>query len=60
MWFWNVLFKPGHRFQPNTAQTPEWNRGAYLAEALGHCGDCHTPRNLAVWRWTTGENSPVR
>jgi mono/diheme cytochrome c family protein len=46
MWFWNVLFNPGQRFRPNTGQTPEWNRGAYLAEALGHCGDCHTPRNF--------------
>ena len=46
MRFWNVLFNPGHRFQPNSGQTPEWNRGAYLVEALGHCGDCHTPRNL--------------
>ena len=24
----------------------EWNRGAYLAEGLSHCGACHTPRNL--------------
>ncbi len=24
----------------------EWNRGAYLVEALEHCGECHTPRNL--------------
>jgi mono/diheme cytochrome c family protein len=46
MWFWNVLYKPEHRFQPNTAQPAEWNRGAYLVEALGHCGDCHTPRNI--------------
>ena len=46
MWFWNVLFNPGHRFQPNTDQPAEWNRGAYLVEALGHCGDCHTPRNI--------------
>jgi mono/diheme cytochrome c family protein len=46
MLFWNVLFNPGQRFRPNTGQTPEWNRGAYLAEALGHCGDCHTPRNF--------------
>ncbi len=23
----------------------EWNRGAYLVEALAHCGECHTPRN---------------
>jgi mono/diheme cytochrome c family protein len=46
MWFWNVLFKPEHRFQPNMDQSAEWNRGAYLVEALGHCGDCHTPRNI--------------
>jgi mono/diheme cytochrome c family protein len=46
MMFWNVLFKPAHRFRPNADQPAEWNRGAYLVEALGHCGDCHTPRNL--------------
>ena len=46
MVFWNLLFNPDHRFRPNTDQTAEWNRGAYLSEALGHCGDCHTPRNL--------------
>ncbi|HSD92772.1 MAG TPA: cytochrome c [Methyloceanibacter sp.] len=44
--FWNVLFHPGHRFRPNADEPAEWNRGAYLVEALGHCGDCHTPRNL--------------
>jgi mono/diheme cytochrome c family protein len=44
--FWNVLFNPHQRFQPNPDRPPEWNRGAYLTEALGHCGDCHTPRNL--------------
>jgi mono/diheme cytochrome c family protein len=22
------------------------NRGAYLTRALGHCGECHTPRNF--------------
>ncbi len=46
MTFWNILFNPDHRFRPNADQPPEWNRGAYLVEALGHCGDCHTPRNL--------------
>jgi len=46
MKFWNVLFNPGRRFKPNSDRSPEWNRGAYLTEALGHCGDCHTPRNL--------------
>ena len=32
---------------PTPSKSPEWNRGAYLAEALAHCGECHTPRNLA-------------
>ena len=47
MAFWSVLFNPDKRFEPDTAQSPEWNRGAYLVEALAHCGECHTPRNLA-------------
>jgi mono/diheme cytochrome c family protein len=47
MMFWSLLFNADTRFAPNTAQTPQWNRGAYIAEALAHCGECHTPRNLA-------------
>jgi mono/diheme cytochrome c family protein len=47
MIFWSWAFNPNTRFAPNTAKSPEWNRGAYIAEALAHCGDCHTPRNLA-------------
>lgn len=43
---WNWLaFEPG-AFQPDPARDAEWNRGAYLVEALGHCGECHTPRNM--------------
>ena len=44
---WNVFYKSNEQFQPNPSQSAEWNRGAYLAEAMGHCGECHTPRNLA-------------
>jgi mono/diheme cytochrome c family protein len=40
------LFNPDRRFEANPAQSPEWNRGAYLVEAMAHCGECHTPRNL--------------
>lgn len=40
-----LYFEPG-RFRPDPAHSAEWNRGAYLAEGLGHCGACHTPRNL--------------
>jgi mono/diheme cytochrome c family protein len=47
MIFWSTLFNPDIRFEPDTSKSPEWNRGAYLAEALAHCGECHTPRNLA-------------
>jgi mono/diheme cytochrome c family protein len=43
---WKLLFFDGKAFQPDAAQTAEWNRGAYLAEGLGHCGSCHTPRNF--------------
>ena len=44
---WSRLFNPDQRFQPHADRSPQWNRGAYLAEAMAHCGDCHTPRNLA-------------
>jgi len=47
MMFWSAVFNPDTRFEPDTSKSAEWNRGAYLAEALAHCGECHTPRNLA-------------
>ena len=47
MGLWAWLFNGDQRFAPNTAQSLEWNRGAYISEALAHCGECHTPRNLA-------------
>jgi mono/diheme cytochrome c family protein len=47
MAFWNLLFLSDRRFTPDPAQSAAVNRGAYLATALGHCGECHTPRNLA-------------
>ncbi len=45
MSIWSGLFNPNERFRPAADRSPEWNRGAYLVEGLGHCGDCHTPRN---------------
>lgn len=41
---WSKFYNPDTRFEPVADRSPEWNRGAYLVEALGHCGDCHTPR----------------
>ena len=46
MALWSALFNANQRFQPLIERAPKWNRGAYLVEALGHCGECHTPRNL--------------
>ena len=43
---WSFLFNPDKRFEPDTSRSPQWNRGAYLAENLEHCGECHTPRTL--------------
>ncbi len=43
---WNELFfRPG-TYRPDSAQSREWNRGAYLVEGLGHCSACHSPRNV--------------
>lgn len=47
MGIWSLFFNADARFEPDTSRSPEWNRGAYVAEALAHCGECHTPRNLA-------------
>jgi mono/diheme cytochrome c family protein len=43
---WDLInFKPGV-FQSDPAKSDVWNRGAYLVEGLGHCGTCHTPKNI--------------
>ena len=42
---WRALyFRPG-QLVDDPSRTPEWNRGAYLVQGLGHCGACHTARN---------------
>jgi mono/diheme cytochrome c family protein len=33
-------------WQPDPEKPPSWNRGSYLANGPGHCGECHTPRNM--------------
>jgi mono/diheme cytochrome c family protein len=42
---WKLLFLHEGPLQANAERDQVWNRGAYLAEGLGHCGACHTPRN---------------
>jgi mono/diheme cytochrome c family protein len=46
MVFWNLFNNPDARLQPDPSKPADWNRGAYLVEALGHCQECHTPRNF--------------
>jgi len=43
---WKLLFLDGRPFAPDPSQTAEWNRGAYLINAPGHCAECHSPRNM--------------
>jgi mono/diheme cytochrome c family protein len=42
---WKLLYLREGPYQDDSAQSAEWNHGAYLAQGLGHCGGCHTPRN---------------
>lgn len=46
MFAWNLLFLHRGPYRADAAQSATWNRGAYIAEGLGHCGACHTPRNF--------------
>lgn len=43
---WNALYHAPSSFEPDPGQSDLYNRGAYLAEGLGHCSACHTPRNI--------------
>jgi len=42
---WKLLFLDGLPFQPDPNKPEDWNRGAYLVNGPGHCGECHSPRN---------------
>ena len=43
---WRLLFFRAGAFEPDAKRSAEWNRGAYLVRALGHCDACHASRNL--------------
>ena len=58
---WKLLFLDGKPFVPDAARSAPWNRGAYLVNGLGHCAECHSPRNLlggvvAAQRFAGGPN----
>jgi mono/diheme cytochrome c family protein len=46
LWFWTAAFATQEPFKTRPERNEQWNRGAYLVQALGHCGACHTPRGL--------------
>ena len=46
MGMWKALFSPWEYPQPLPEQDTQLQRGAYLVRHLGHCGECHTPRNI--------------
>jgi mono/diheme cytochrome c family protein len=43
---WKLLFLDGEPFKPDPSKSENWNRGAYLVDGVGHCAECHSPRNL--------------
>src|ERR1700716_3366720 len=58
---WKLLFTDGKPITPDGARSARWNRGAYLVNSLGHCAECHSPRNLlggiiAAQRFAGGPN----
>jgi mono/diheme cytochrome c family protein len=42
---WKFLYLDGKPFAPDPSKSAEWNRGAYLVNGPGHCGECHSPRD---------------
>ena len=44
--FWKVVGHRSQSFTHDTNQSDEWNRGSYIVNGIGHCGSCHTPRNI--------------
>ena len=58
---WKLLFFDSKPFTPDSARSAQWNRGAYLVNSLGHCAECHSPRNflggiVAAQRFAGGPN----
>src|SRR5437868_4746083 len=58
---WKWLFLDGKPFAADAAHSAAWNRVAYLVNGLGHCAECHSPRNflggiIATQRFAGGPN----
>lgn len=57
MAMWKALNLDAGAYQPDPAQSVEWNRGAYLVQGPGHCGACHMPRD---WSLAVQTSEPLR
>lgn len=59
---WKFLYLDGQPFRPDPSASPQVNRGSYLVQGPGHCGECHTPRDalggMEMNRWLAGGPSP--
>jgi mono/diheme cytochrome c family protein len=59
---WKLLYLRGAPWQPDPAQSAQWNRGSYLVNGPGHCAECHSPRNalgaIVAGKRFTGGPSP--
>ncbi|MBV2142619.1 cytochrome c [Falsochrobactrum sp. TDYN1] len=59
---WKLLYLSGEPVLETADASDQVKRGQYLSEALGHCGECHTPRNiiggLKTNQWMAGSLSP--
>lgn len=60
---WKWLNFDAGELKPDASRDAKWNRGAYLVQALTHCGECHTPRTmiggLERSQWLSGARMPV-
>src|SRR6202161_1466663 len=59
--FWRWLFAPSPKpFAPSPGMDSQLSQGAYFVEGLGHCGECHTPRSIAMqMKATTPAGGPA-
>jgi len=44
---WKLMNFTSGAFTPESSKPDQWNRGRYLVDALGHCAECHSPRNIS-------------
>lgn len=54
---WNWMFLENDPVRTDAAKGIEWNRGAYLVQAVAHCGACHTPRGMLFAERSLDERS---